>query len=99
MMWPDITQVQLIEFQPSSPNRYLSVEDDEGELRMWFAGQPQSWSALQTQSRALDRSKLPATLLARSEMIPYLPPLFPYRLTAILANAIDAIATDPRPQR
>jgi hypothetical protein len=30
------------------------------------------------------------------EMIPYLPLLFPYRLTSVLSNAIDAISTDPR---
>ena len=50
MMWSDITQVQFLEFQPSSPDQYLAVQDDAGELKMWFAGQPQSWAALLTQS-------------------------------------------------
>ncbi len=98
MMWSDITQVELLEFQPSNPNRYLAVDDDDGELRMWFAGQPQSWATLLAQSQALDRGKLPEALLARREMIPYLPLLFPYRLTATLAHAIDTIVSDPQSQ-
>ena len=98
MMWPDITQVQFFEFQPSSPDQYLAVQDDAGELKMWFAGQPQSWAALLAQSQTLDRSRLPEILWVRREMIPYLPLLFPYRLTATLGHAIDAVATDPRPR-
>ena len=98
MMWSDITRVQFLEFQPSSPDQYLAVEDDEGELKMWFAGQPQSWATLLSQSRTLDRSKLPEILWDRREMIPYLPLLFPYRLTATLGHAIDAVAFHPNPR-
>ena len=98
MMWSNITRVQFLEFQPSSPDQYLSVEDDDGELKMWFAGQPQSWARLLTESRSLDRRKLPEILWARREMIPYLPLLFPYRLTATLGNAIDAVAFHPKPK-
>ena len=98
-MWPNITRVQFLEFQPSSPDQYLAVEDDDGELKMWFAGQPQSWAALLVQSRTLDRSsRLPEILWARREMIPYLPLLFPYRLTATLGRAIDAVAFHPKPK-
>ena len=99
MMWLDITQVQFLEFQPSSPDQYLAVQDDAGELKMWFAGQPQSWAALLAQARTLDRSSLPEILWVRREMIPYLPLLFPYLLTATLGHAIDVVATDPRPSR
>lgn len=98
MMWSDITRVQFLEFQPSNPDQYLAVEDDNGELVMWFAGQPQSWATLLAQSRTSDRSRLPDVLWARREMIPYLPLLFPYRLTATLGRAIDAVAFHPRPQ-
>ena len=94
MMWPDITLVQFLEFQPSSPDQYLAVQDDAGELKMWSAGQPQSWAALLAQSRTLDRGKLPKILWAQREMIPYLPLLFPYRLTATLGHAIDIVVTD-----
>ena len=97
MMWSDITRVAFLEFQPSSPDQYLAVEDDAGELKMWFAGQPASWATLLAQSRALDRGRLPGVLWARREMIPYLPLLFPYRLTATLSHAIDTVATDPKP--
>jgi hypothetical protein len=95
MMWPDITQVEFLELQPSAPDKYLAVHDSEAELRMWFAGQPQSWSALLTQARTLDRGRLPQVLWARREMIPYLTLLFPYRLTATFAGAIDDVATAP----
>ena len=95
-MWSDITQVEFLEFQPSSPDQYLAVEDTDGDLRTWSAGQPQSWSALLAQSRILDRNQLPEILWERREMIPYLPLLFPYRLTATLAHAIDTVATNPR---
>ena len=95
-MWSDITQVEFLEFQPSSADQYLAVQDDAGELKMWSAGQPQSWATLLAQSRTLDRDRLPEILWERREMIPYLPLLFPYRLTATLGHAIDAVATDPR---
>ena len=98
MMWSDITRVQFVEFQPSSPDQYLSVEDENGELKMWSAGQPQSWATLLAQSRTLNRSRLPEVLWARREMIPYLPLLFPYRLTATLGHAIDAVAFHPKPK-
>ena len=96
MMWSDITHVQSLEYQPSSPDQYLAVEDKDGHLRTWSAGQPQSWTALLAQSRILDRSQLPAILWTRREMIPYLPLLFPYRLTATLAHAIEVVAAEPR---
>ena len=96
MMWADITRVQFLEFQPSNPNQYLAVEDDEGELKAWFAGQPESWGSLLAQSRTLDCCRLPEILRERREMIPYLPLLFPYRLTATLGHAIDTVARNPR---
>ena len=89
MMWSDITRVEFNEFQPSSPDQYLAVQDDAGDLKVWFAGRPQSWAALLEQSETLDRCRLPEILWARREMIPYLPLLFPYRLTATLGHAID----------
>jgi len=38
---------------------------------------------------------LPEILRRHRELIPYLPLIFPYRLTAALAFAIDAIASNP----
>lgn len=89
MMWSDITRVEFNEFQPSSPDQYLAVQDDAGDLKVWFAGRPQSWAELLEKSQTLDRDGLPKILWARREMIPYLPLLFPYRLTATLGHAID----------
>jgi hypothetical protein len=94
-MWSDITRVQCVEFQPSAPDAYLAVKDESGELKMWFAGQPHSWAALLRQSRQLETTRLPDVLWARRELIPYLPLLFPYRLTATLSGVLDTIASDP----
>ena len=96
MMWPAITRVQFFEFNPSSPDRYLAVEDDEGELKIWFAGQPQSWATLLAQTTELDREKLPNLLWSHREIIPYIPLLLPHRLTAMLSNAVDSISANPR---
>jgi hypothetical protein len=93
-MWPDITRVQFYEFQPSKPEQYLAVDDDAGELRMWFAGQPQSWKELLEKSNESDEEKLPHILLAHREMLPFLPLLFPHRLTATVGRAIDRLARE-----
>ena len=96
MMWSDISHIQFLEFQPSRPDQYLAVEDDDGELKMWFAEQPQSWATLLGQSRTSSRCEgLPEILWAQREMIPYLPLLFPYRLTAALGHALDEVAFHP----
>ncbi len=94
-MWPEITSIQFMEFRPSAPDRYLAPEDDDGVLAMWFAGQPQSWAALLASARAKDYSVLPPVLRKHREMIPYLPLLFPYRFTATLAAAVDALTHGP----
>ena len=97
MMWPDITRVRFVEFQPSSPDQLLSVEDEDGQLKMWDAARPQSWAKLLEQARSLDRRCIPEVLWSQREMIPYLPLLFPYRLTSNLGRAIHAIASNPDP--
>ena len=85
-----------MEFRPSAPDRYLAPKDDDGVLAEWFAGQPQSWAALLASARTKDFSVLPPVLRKHREMIPYLPLLFPYRFTAILAAAVDALTHGPR---
>lgn len=96
VMWSDITRVQFVEVQPPSPDQYLAVEDDDCELKTWFAGRPQSWANLLKGSKELDRSRLPKILWDRREMIPFLPLLFPYRLTATLSHAIHEVAFRPK---
>ena len=95
-MWPEITSIQFMEFRPSAPDRYLAPQDDDGVLATWFAGQPQSWAALLASARTKDYSVLPPVLLQHREVIPYLPLLFPYRLTDTLASALDALTYGPR---
>ena len=95
-MWPEITTVQFLEFRPSAPDRYLAPEDDDGILTEWSAGQPQSWAALLASARTKDYSVLPPVLRQHRELIPYLPLLFPYRFTATLAAAVDALTAAPR---
>ena len=95
-MWPEITSIQFMEFRPSAPDRYLAPQDDDGVLATWFAGQPQSWVALLASAQTKDYSVLPPVLLKHREVIPYLPLLFPYRLTDTLAAAVDALTYGPR---
>jgi hypothetical protein len=95
-MWPEITRIQLMEFRPSVPDRYLAPKDDDGVLAEWFVGQPQSWSSLLAGARTKDYSVLPQVLRRHREMVPYLPLLFPYRFTGVLASAIDALGYGPR---
>ena len=94
-MWPEITRIQFMEFRPSAPDRYLAPRDDDGVLTEWFPGQPQSWAALLASARTKDYAVLPSVLRRHREMIPYLPLLFPYRFTATLAAAVDAVANLP----
>ncbi len=95
-MWPEITEVRFMEFRPSAPERYLAPKDDDGTLVEWLAGQPQSWASLLGTARTKDFSVLPHMLRRHREMVPYLALLLPYRLTATLAAAIDAISYGPR---
>lgn len=90
-MWRDISEVEFLEFQPSTPDRYLAPVDDEGELRMWWADRPQSWAALLAKARTFEVARLPPVLMEHREMLPYLALLFPYRLTSTLAHAIDML--------
>lgn len=94
-MWPEITRVEFMEYIPATPQRYLAPHDEDGELKMWFAGQPQSWTQLLHTARSKDFSALPAVIRRRRELLPYLPLLFPYRLTSTLAAAIDELAYFP----
>ena len=94
-MWPEITRIQFMEFRPSAPDRYLAPKDDDGVLTERFPGQPQSWAALLASARTKDYTVLPPVLRRQREMIPYLPLLFPYRFTATLAAAVDAVANGP----
>ena len=94
-MWPAITRIQFMEFRPSAPDRYLAPDDDDGVLATWFPGQPQSWTALLAGARTKDYSALPHVLRRHREVIPYLPLLFPYRFTATLAAAVDALTYAP----
>jgi len=91
-MWEAISKVVFCEFRPAAPEKYLAPKDDGGELIMWLPATPQSWSALLQQARAFDSAALPNVLNTRREFIPYLALLFPYRLTATLAHALDRVA-------
>ena len=94
-IWPEITRIQLMEFQPSTPAQYLAPYDDGGVLAQWFVGRPQSWTSLLANARSKDYSALSPMLRRHREIIPYLPLLLPYRFTATLAAAVDALASTP----
>jgi hypothetical protein len=93
--WAPITRIEFLEFRPDAASDYLAVECENGELRMWFAGQPESWRALLARARTVETAVLPSALMEHRELLPYLPLIFPYRFTAAIAGAIDALAADP----
>jgi hypothetical protein len=91
-LWPNVTRLHFCEFRPSRPHHLLAHSDPEGEMHTWAPATPQSWSALRAQSGTMAEAELPSRLWQKLEMLPYLPLLMPYRLTASVARALDYLA-------
>lgn len=92
-LWPAITRLHFVEFSPSSPANLLSSDDPDGEHRAWAPATPASWARLRQESSVVQESDLPARLWQHLYMLPYLPLLYPYRLTANVARALDYMVT------
>jgi hypothetical protein len=91
--WRAVTHITFCEFEPSSAINLLVDLDEEGTLRSWHAEQPQSWGQFVSAARRLRESTLPPILWKRSEVIPYLGLLFPYRFVLSIAKAVDYYST------
>ena len=88
-LWPAATQVICCEFRPSAPARVLSFEDDEGEIVMWQLDMPARWPELLKAACTTSERDLPGVLWRNPAFLPFLVLLFPYRLSAVVAKAID----------
>ena len=93
-IWSEVTRLDFCEFTPSRPDRYLSTQDHDGKLGIWRAGTPESWIRLRERATSVRESVLPALLWRRSEFLPYLPLLLPYRLTADMGRVLDYVNAD-----
>lgn len=91
-VWPAVTRIHHCELLPSEPHQVLSVEDTEGEHHTWAPGSPQSWAELRRVSSTMHEEELPQRLWRNVEMLPYLPLLFPHRMTSRVAKGIDYMA-------
>jgi len=91
-LWPDITRLHFVEFRPSAPAMVLAEDDPEGHQETWAPATPASWAKLVEQASSVEESSLPKVLWQHLYMLPYLPLLLPYRLTAPVAKALDYMA-------
>lgn len=88
-MWGAISRVTFCETRVSSPEQYLAIDDENADLAIWPPNSPESWTRLNGQAAEMRESALPGVLWRNLEYLPYLPLLFPYRLTADVGRALD----------
>lgn len=88
-LWPAATHITCCEFRPSSPARVLSFNDDDGQVVMWHLGTPARWAEVVESASTTSERDLPAVLWRNAAFLPFLVLLFPYRLTATVAKALD----------
>lgn len=91
-VWPAVTMIHHCELLPSEPYQVLSVEDAEGEHHTWAPGSPQSWGELRRVASTMHEGELPQRLWRNIEILPYLPLLFPHRMTSRVAKGTDYMA-------
>jgi len=91
-LWPDITRIHLCEFRPSDPQDLLTFDDPTGRLATWALPQPTSWVQLRDSAQTVAESSLPAVLWQHLEFLPFLPLIYPYRLTTNIAKALDYVS-------
>lgn len=92
-LWPEVTRLHFCEFQPSKPARLLAFDDEEGVTETWAPNTPQSWAELSATSKVVREGELPDRLWRELSMIPYLPLLYPQRMTSAVAKALDYIVS------
>jgi len=88
-IWADVTRVEFLELRPSQPEYYLAMQDTNGILDMRQPPMPESWARISASAETINLSALPKLLCERRELLPYLPLLFPHRLTSDLAKGMD----------
>jgi hypothetical protein len=92
-LWPSVTQLHFAETRTSTPASLLSHNDPDATLVTWAPAAPASWARLVETACTVDEDKLPMRLWQQLSTLPYLPLLYPYRLTREVAMALDYMAT------
>lgn len=88
-LWPNVSRLHFCEFRPKTPAGVLAHDDPGGKLATWALPQPTRWSYVQEAAKSVREASLPMTLWRRLEFIPFLSLVYPYRLTADVAKALD----------
>jgi len=91
-IWPLATHLAFCEFEPSTAAEILSCDDCAGLLHTRVPPLTKSWSDMVTEARSLPEKDLPGTVWRQPFVIPFIPLIYPYRLTASVAKAIDYLA-------
>lgn len=94
-IWPSVTHVHFAEFAPSRPANLLAHDDPDGEKLIWAPEAPASWKKLRSEACVFPSAAIPSVLWNHAEVLPYLPLIFPFRLTSAVAKAVDYLAHGP----
>ena len=92
-LWPNITKMHFTEFVPDEVEDLLAHYASSGVQRTWAPATPGSWADLKRDAGSFSPEELPGTLWKHLELLPYLPLVYPHRLTAVLARALDHLST------
>jgi hypothetical protein len=92
-LWPDVTRVHFVEYRPMPPFNLMADYDSEGEQETWAPAMPASWGELRREALTLSETELPQVLWQHLYILPYLPLIFPFRLTRSISKALDYMVT------
>jgi hypothetical protein len=90
-LWPAVTRMHFGEFRPSAPANLLAHDDPDGQLNAWAPSAPQSWSVFAEAASVVQEASLPTRLWQHLEIAPYLPLVYPYRLTSDVAKRLTTL--------
>lgn len=88
-LWPAVTRIHFCETRVSTPANLLGHNDEEARHFSWAPAAPASWAQLREEAGTVREAAIPSRLWQNQEMLPYLPLLYPYRLTSDVAKALD----------
>lgn len=92
-LWPSVTKMHFAETRPSVPANLLSHDDRDAKLETWAPPAPGSYAKLVEVASTVDEGAIPTRLWQQLSMLPYLPLIYPYRLTRDVAMALDYMTT------
>jgi hypothetical protein len=92
-LWPAVTRIHFAEFCPSAPANLMAHDDPAGRHHTWAPAAPASWAKLVEVATTVAEQAIPDRLWQQLGMLPYLPLIYPYRLTREVATALDYMTT------